>query len=67
MLTTTLRLPGHEYPLNDPHEIRDRLEKQVDLIVDGGYCGLEPTTLVDLVDGAPQVLRVGKGDPTPFE
>lgn len=66
MMTSSLRLPGDEYPLNDPEEIRERLESQVDLIVDGGPCGLEPTTLVRLVDGDPEILREGKGDPAPF-
>jgi tRNA threonylcarbamoyl adenosine modification protein (Sua5/YciO/YrdC/YwlC family) len=66
MLTSTLRMPGHEYPLNDPDEIRARLENLVDLIVDGGPCGLEPTTLVLLTGDEPEILRVGKGDPRPF-
>lgn len=67
MMSSTLTLPGEEMPLTDPEEIRDRLGKQVDLIVDGGHCGHEPTTVVDLMGDLPQVLRRGKGDPTPFE
>jgi tRNA threonylcarbamoyl adenosine modification protein (Sua5/YciO/YrdC/YwlC family) len=67
MITSSLRLPGDEYPLNDLEEIRDRLGAHVDLIVDGGPCGLEPTTLVRLVDEVPEVIRRGKGDPSPFE
>lgn len=67
LLSTTLLLPGDELPLQDPDEIRERLEKHVDLMLDGGFCGNEPTTIVDLTGEAPQVLRIGKGDPTPFE
>lgn len=66
MLTTTLQLPGDEYPMNDPEEIRDRLGKQLDLIVDGGFGTLEPTTVIDLSDGEPVILREGLGDPVPF-
>jgi tRNA threonylcarbamoyl adenosine modification protein (Sua5/YciO/YrdC/YwlC family) len=61
LLTSTLILSGENVPLNDPYDIRDRLEHQVDLIIDGGYCGLEPTTVVDLRDGAPVILREGAG------
>ncbi len=66
MLTTTLQLPGEEYPMNEPEEIRDRLGKQLDLVVDGGYGTLEPTTVVDLSEGSPVLLREGRGDPAPF-
>ncbi|MFQ5488697.1 MAG: L-threonylcarbamoyladenylate synthase, partial [Gammaproteobacteria bacterium] len=48
--------------LTDPEEIRERLEKQVDVIIDGGYCGHEPTTVIDLSGETPVVLRHGKGD-----
>jgi tRNA threonylcarbamoyl adenosine modification protein (Sua5/YciO/YrdC/YwlC family) len=61
LLTSTLILAGETEPLNDPYDIRDRLEHQVDLIIDGGYCGLEPTTVVDLRDGVPLILREGAG------
>ncbi len=61
LLTSTLILSGETEPLNDPYDIRDRLEHQVDLIIDGGYCGLQPTTVVDLRDGSPLVLREGAG------
>ncbi len=67
LLSTTLLLPGDDLPLQDPDEIHQRLEKHVDLMLDGGFCGSEPTTIVDLTGEAPQVLRKGKGDPTPFE
>ncbi|WP_348945126.1 L-threonylcarbamoyladenylate synthase [Chitinibacter sp. FCG-7] len=66
MLSTTLLLPGEEYPMTDAWEIRDRLEREVDLVIEGGYCGTEPTTVVDLSDDYPQVLREGKGVLTPF-
>ena len=66
LMSVTLILPGDQEALNDPYEIRERLEKLVDLIIDGGYGGLEPSTVVSLVDGDPQVLREGCGDPQPF-
>lgn len=61
LLTSTLILAGESGPLNEPCDIRDRLEHQVDLIIDGGYCGPEPTTVVDLRDGSPVILRKGAG------
>jgi len=66
IMSATLILPGADLPLSDPEEIRERLEHDVDLVIDGGICALEPTTVVDLVDGTPRVTRRGKGDPTPF-
>ena len=67
MLTSTLLLPGDEYPLTDPYDMKDTIGNQVDLIIDGGYCGMEETTMVDLVDDIPVVLREGKGDISIFE
>ena len=67
LMSSTLILPDDDHPLSDPDEIREKLGKQVDLIIDGGFCGLEATTVVDMVSGAPEVIRVGKGDPSPFE
>jgi tRNA threonylcarbamoyl adenosine modification protein (Sua5/YciO/YrdC/YwlC family) len=61
MLSATLLLPDLEEPLNDVVEIRARLERQVDLIIDGGACGLTPTTVVDLTGAAPQLIRAGAG------
>ena len=61
LISSTLLLPGDEIPLTDAQEIRDRLERQVDLIVDGDSCGIEPTTVLDLSKGDVQVLREGKG------
>jgi tRNA threonylcarbamoyl adenosine modification protein (Sua5/YciO/YrdC/YwlC family) len=66
LVSSTLILPGDELPLNDTHEMRDRLEHQVDLILDGGSCGVEPTTVVNLTGNAPVITRVGKGAVTPF-
>ena len=62
IISTTLILPGDEYPLSDPYEMRDMLDGQVDLIIDGGYCGLEPTTVVDMLDDVPKITRAGLGD-----
>jgi len=62
ILSSTLQLPGDEYPLNDANEIRDRLERRVDLIIDGGPCGFEATTVVDITGEEPVVTRRGKGD-----
>ena len=61
LLSTTLLLPGIEDPLNDAEEIRDLLAKQVDLVIDGGACGLSPTTVVDMTDAVPRVVRAGAG------
>lgn len=62
LIGTTLIPAGGDVPLNDPDEIRDTLQRQVELVVDGGSCGLEPTTVVDLTGDGPQVLRHGRGD-----
>jgi len=67
IMSTTLILPEDEMPMTDPYEIREILEHQVDLVIDGGYCGLEPTTVVDMTAGVPEITRKGEGDPTPFE
>lgn len=66
LISSTLILPGQDAPLIEPQAMRDLLGNKVDLIIDGGSCGLEPTTIIDLVDGAPRIIRVGKGDPKPF-
>lgn len=62
LMTVTLIMPGDELPLSDPEDVEERLGRQVDVIVDGGNCGLEPTTVLDLYDGTPKVMRRGKGD-----
>lgn len=67
IMSATLMLPDEEQPLFDAWDIRDRLEQQVDLVIDGGYCGLEPTTVVDLSDGSPEIIRQGLGDSSLFD
>ncbi len=62
LMSSTLILPGDDLPLTDPEEIRDRLEHQVDLIIDGGFCGLEATTVIDMQDGDAVLLRQGAGE-----
>ena len=66
LMSASLILPGESEPMSDPYEMRQILEHQVDLIIDGGYGGLEASTVVSLTDGDPQVIRVGAGDPAPF-
>jgi tRNA threonylcarbamoyl adenosine modification protein (Sua5/YciO/YrdC/YwlC family) len=66
LLTTTLQLPDDAYPLNDPEDIRDRIGKQIELIIDGGFGTLESTTVIDLSEGTPVLVRQGLGDPAPF-
>ncbi len=66
LLVTTLILPGSDEPLHEPDEIRDALQKQVELVIDGGACSLQPTTVVDLTGDAPVVLREGRGDVSLF-
>lgn len=67
ILSATLILPGEDQPMTDPDEIRERLRDQVDLIIDGGAGGLDPTTIVDLSSGDVRVVRIGKGDVSAFE
>lgn len=66
VMSTSLILPNETERLVDAYEMRLKIGKLVDLIIDGGVCGLEPTTMIDLVEGYPKVVRIGKGDPTPF-
>lgn len=66
LLSSTLILPGDEYPLNDAEEIRDRLEHQVELIMDAGSCGIDMTTVIDLTTDVPALVRQGKGCLEPF-
>ncbi len=65
LLSCTLMLPEDNEPLTDPYEIRDRLEHSVDLVIDGGWCGTEPTTVIDMTDGI-TLVREGKGDKASF-
>ena len=64
LLAATLIMPGEELPLNDPEEIRERLEHQVGAVIDAGACSLEPTTVIDMSGEETTVLRHGQGDPT---
>ncbi len=66
LMSSTLILPGDDMPLTDPYDIRDTLEHSLDLVIDGGYCGFEPTTVVDLTGETPVVLREGLGDVSVF-
>lgn len=61
ILSSTLILPGNDMPETDANDIREKLEKQVDLIIDGGHCGLEPTTVINMVENPPTLIRQGKG------
>ncbi|RPI14832.1 MAG: threonylcarbamoyl-AMP synthase [Lysobacterales bacterium] len=67
IMSSTLHLPGDEVPLTDAREIGERLRHSVDLVIDGGHCGFEPTSVVDLSGPAPVVVRRGKGDVAAFE
>lgn len=64
LIASTLILPGDDDPLNDAQEIRERLEHQVGAVIDAGACALAPTTVVDMTDDAPLLLRRGQGDPS---
>lgn len=66
LMSSTLLLPGDEFPMTDPDEILHRLRSDVELVVAAGSCGIEPTTVVDMTGDYPQILREGKGDATDF-
>lgn len=66
LMSVTLIMPGESMPMSDPYEMRQLLEHQVDLIIDGGFGGVEASTVINLADDEPEVIRVGCGDPTPF-
>ncbi|MFP1828361.1 L-threonylcarbamoyladenylate synthase [Lonsdalea quercina] len=66
LMSTTLMLPGNDFAESDPEEIQEHLGKQVDLIIHGGFIGQQPTTVIDLTGDAPEVIREGSGDITPF-
>lgn len=67
ILSSTLILPDDDDPMTEGWLIKDRLDHEVDAVIDSGECGLEPTTVVDWSEGSPVVTRVGAGDPSPFE
>lgn len=66
IMITSLIMPGDDMPMSDPYEIRQQLEHELDLVIDGGYCGFEATTVINLMDEAPEVLRQGVGDASAF-
>jgi tRNA A37 threonylcarbamoyladenosine synthetase subunit TsaC/SUA5/YrdC len=66
IMSTTLKLPGVEYSLSEPQAIADLLGHQVDLIIDVGHCDVEPTSVIDLTQDFPKIIREGKGDCKPF-
>lgn len=67
LVSTTLILPKADFPLLEPEAMRDVLGRRVDLVIDGGFCGLEPSTVIDLTHDVPQIIRRGKGDIKPFQ
>lgn len=66
MMSSTLILPGAQAPMSEPDAIHDLLGNRIDLVIDGGHCGQEPTTVVDLTGDYPIIIREGKGNPDPF-
>ena len=66
LLSSTLILPGEDAPMTEGWLVKEELDHQVDAVIDSGECGTEPTTVVDFSDGAPEVVRLGAGDPAPF-
>lgn len=66
LMTSSLLLPGDTVPLTDPYDIRETLEHQLDLVIDGGFCGMEATTVVDLTGEVPELMRQGCGDASAF-
>ncbi|SUC40585.1 dsRNA-binding protein [Proteus mirabilis] len=67
LMSTSLILPGNDFAESDPEEINDLLGKQVDLVIHGGYLGQKPTTVIDLTEDSPVIVREGMGDITPFQ
>jgi len=67
LLSSTLLLPDEEEPMTQGWEIKELLDHQIDAVIDSGDCGTEPTTVIDFSEDIPEVVRVGAGDPTPFE
>lgn len=67
IMSTSLIMPGEDEPLSDPYDIRDVLQHEIDLVIDGGYCGVAATTVISLIDDRPEVIREGAGDISDFE
>jgi Sua5/YciO/YrdC/YwlC family protein len=66
LMTSTLMLPGESLPLTDPYDINESLGHQLDLVIDGGFCGFEGTSVIDFTEDVPQITRVGAGDVSAF-
>ncbi|WOA51660.1 L-threonylcarbamoyladenylate synthase [Dickeya solani] len=66
LMSTTLMLPGNDFAESDPEKIKEQLGKRVDLVIHGGFLGQQPTTVIDLTESVPVVVREGTGDVTPF-
>ncbi len=66
LMSSTLTLPGDDRPMTDPAEIDERIGRQIEAVIDSGSTGIEPTSVIDLSGGAPEVLRVGRGDVSLF-
>ena len=67
LVSSSLLLPGEDDPLTDGWQIKERFDNQLDAVIDCGETGTEPTTVIDLSEGHPEIVRIGAGDPTPFE
>ena len=67
MMSVTMLLPGEEIPMTDPYDIRQTLEHDLDLVIDGGFCGMASTSVIDLTEDPPLILRRGRGDVSAFE
>ena len=66
IMSVTLIMPGDAEPMIDPEDIRERLQRDIELVIDGGVCSAEPTSVIDLADDVPVIVREGRGDVTPF-
>ncbi len=66
LMTSSLLMPGDELPLSEPYDIRESLEHQLDLVIDGGFCGMEATTVIDMTGETPEIIRQGCGDASIF-
>lgn len=67
LMSVTLILPDEQIPMTDPYDIRQTLEHELDLVIDGGYCGMESTSVIDLVEDTPVIVRRGQGDVSHFD
>jgi len=67
IMSTSLIMPGETEPLTDPYDIRDLLQHNIDAIIDGGYCGMEATTVINLIEDEPEIVREGAGDVSFFK